>query len=169
MPSDKDGMRNPLRLPASSTPLLLAALLCLALGLGACGSSGDDDATANFPTGYNAAIAKLDRASAALATTGSARKTRSSRAIARQLDRFAELLAGTSHDLAALEPPKAATGQFKKLRTALDSSIASARRAARAARQIQPARQRAALRALRDDVLEIAKAQDALQRALNTG
>src|SRR4051794_26534449 len=107
MPSDKDGMRNPLRLSAP----LIAALLCLALVLGACGSS-DDDASANFPQAYNAAIAKLDRASAALATTDTTPKAGSSRAIARQLDRFAGLLAGTGRELAALQPPKAASGQF---------------------------------------------------------
>jgi acyl-CoA reductase-like NAD-dependent aldehyde dehydrogenase len=159
-------MRNPLKLPAS----LLAVLLCLAVALGACGGGSDSDsASADFPQGYNAAIAKLDRASTALATTEPAGKTRSSRAIARQLDRFADLLADTAKDLAALEPPKAGAGQFRQLRAALDRSIASARRAARAARQIQPARQRAALGDLRAEVVEIAKAQDALQRAIDRG
>jgi hypothetical protein len=163
-------MRNPLRLPVSPVSRL-AALACLvvvlALGASACGSSDSD--SDNFPQGYNAAIAKLDRAATELATTQGTRKARSSRAIARQLSRFADLLAGTAGDLARLKPPRAATPQFSALRQALDSSIASARQAARAARQIQPARQRRALRQLRDDVVEVARAQDALQRAIDAG
>jgi hypothetical protein len=156
-------MRNTLRLPVSRLAALACLVVMLALGSAACGSSDSD--SNDFPKGYNAAIAKLDRAGTELTTQPSG-KTRSSRAIAGQLERFADLLAGTSRDLARLEPPKAATTQFSSLRRALDRSIASARRAARAARQIQPARQRRALRQLRDDVLEVARAQDALQRAI---
>jgi hypothetical protein len=156
-------MRNTLRLPVSRPAALACLVVMLALGSAACGSSDSD--SNDFPKGYNAAIAKLDRAGTELTTQPSG-KTRSSRAIAGQLERFADLLAGTSRDLARLEPPKAATTQFSSLRRALDRSIASARRAARAARQIQPARQRRALRQLRDDVLEVARAQDALQRAI---
>jgi hypothetical protein len=166
MPSDKEGMTNTLRLPVSRLAALACLVVALALGSAACGSSGSDSTT-DFPQGYNAAIAKLDRAGTELATTQATRKARSSRAIARQLDRFADVLAGTSRDLGRLEPPKAANAQFSALRGALDRSIASARRAARAARQIQPARQRRALRALRDDVVEVARAQDALQRAID--
>jgi hypothetical protein len=141
------------------------AVLWLVLALSACGSSGDD--TTSFSSGYNAAIAKLDRAGQELAVTQSTRKARSSRAIARQLDRFAALLAATGRDLDRLQAPKAAHKQYSELTAALDQAIASARQAARATRQIQPARQRAALRELRGDVLEVAKAQDALQRAMN--
>jgi hypothetical protein len=165
-------MRNSLTLrprhPGRHLAALACALCALALGTAACGSS-DTDTSKDFPQSYNAAIAKLDRAGSALATTQTTRKARSSRAIARQLDRFAGLLSGTSRDLAGLEPPKAASAQFTALRGALDRSIVSARRAARAARQIQPARQRAALRQLRTDVLKIARAQAALQRAMNAG
>ena len=162
MLSDKGGMRKTLRLPVVG----LAALLCLVIALAGCGSSDTDPR--GFSTGYNTAIAKLDRASQELAGTQGASKTRSSRAIARQLDRFADLLAATGKDLSRLDAPKSAAPQFSALTGALNRSIASARRAARAARQIQPARQRAALRALRDDVLEIARAQDALQRAIDS-
>jgi hypothetical protein len=169
MPSDKHAMRNPLSPPVWPPVSRLAALASLlaafALGAPACGSSNSEPDT--FPESYNAAIAKLDRASTELAATQASRKAPSSRAISRQLDRFADLLAGTAGDLARLDPPKPATAQFSALRQALDRSIASARQAARAARQIQPARQRAALRELRGDVLEVAKAQDALQRAMN--
>ena len=156
-------MRNTLRLPVSRLAALACLVVMLALGSAACGSSDSD--SNDFPKGYNAAIAKLDRAGTELTTQPSG-KTRSSRAIAGQLERFADLLAGTSRDLARLEPPKAATTQFSALRRALDRSIASARQAARAARQIQPARQRRALRQLRNDVVEVARAQDALQRAI---
>jgi hypothetical protein len=145
----------------------LAIALALAAAAAGCGS--DDSNSSDFSADYNAAIAKLDRASQSLATTQSTPKARSGRAISRQLNRFADLLAGTSKDLAALDPPKAAASQYAKLTGALDRSIASARRAARAAREIQPKRQRAALRQLRDDVVEIARAQDALQRAVDTG
>jgi hypothetical protein len=164
MPSDKGDMRNALRPPVFCLPALLCLALALSASLSACGSSGED--TTSFSTGYNAAIAKLDRASTELATTHATRRTRSSRAIARQLDRFADLLGITSADLHRLKPPTGASVQFKALTAALDESIASARRAAHAARQIQPARQRAALRRLRDSVVEISRAQDALQKAV---
>jgi hypothetical protein len=163
MPSDKGDMRNALRPPV----IALSPLLCLILALSACGSSGED--TTSFSTGYNAAIAKLDRASSELAGTQATTTTKSSRAIARQLDRFADLLAVTSTDLHRLQAPSGASSQFKSLTAALDQSIASARRAARAARQIQPARQRKALRELRSSVVEISRAQDALQKAVAAG
>jgi hypothetical protein len=163
MPSDKGDMRNALRPPV----FVLSALLCLVLALSACGSSGEE--TTSFSSGYNQAIAKLDRASNALASTQATTRVRSSRAIARQLDRFADLLAGTSSDLHRLSPPSGASRPFRALTAALDESIASARRAAHAARQIQPARQRKALRQLRDSVVEISRAQDALQKAISAG
>jgi hypothetical protein len=156
-------MRNSLRLPASAPALLL----CLVLALAACGGSSDE--SGSFSKGYNAAIVKLDRASNELAATQATTRVRSSRAIARQLDRFADLLSGTSSDLHGLQPPSGASAQFRALTAALDQSIASARRAAHAAREIQPARQRAALRRLRDSVVEISRAQDALQKAVQSG
>jgi hypothetical protein len=161
------------RLPRRLLRTRPAAVFCLAitfaLAAGAPGCGSNDSTSSDFSADYNAAIAKLDRASQSLATTQTSRKARSSRAISRQLDRFADLLAGTSKDLAALDPPKAAAAQYAKLTGALDRSIAAARRAARAAREIQPKRQRAALSQLRDDVVEIARAQEALQRAIDTG
>jgi hypothetical protein len=149
----------------------VAAAFCLALalafGAAACGDDSSD--SSGFSQSYNTAIAKLDRASQELATTQATRKARSSRAIARQLDRFADLLAATGRDLDRLDAPKSAAAQFSALTGALDKAIASARRAARAAHEIRPARQREALRQLRDDVVEIAQAQDALQRAIDSG
>jgi hypothetical protein len=155
-----------LRLPR--TRLAAAFCLVLALVFGPAGCGGGNSDSGDFSKGYNAAIASLDRASQELATTQTTRKARSSRAIARQLDRFADVLADTGKHLARLDAPNSATHQFSALTGALDKSIASARRAARAAREIQPARQRAALRQLRDDVVEIARAQDALQRAIDS-
>jgi hypothetical protein len=166
MPSDGAGIRKGLRLPRTRLAAAFCLALALAFGPAACGSGNSD--SSGFSTDYNAAIAKLDRASQELATTQATRESRSSRAIARQLDRFADLLADTGKDLARLDAPKSATHQFSALTGALDKSIASARRAARAAREIQPARQRKALRQLRDDVVEIARAQDALQRAIES-
>jgi hypothetical protein len=160
-------MRNALRSPNFCLSALLCLVLALSASLSACGSSGED--TTSFSTGYNEAIAKLDRASTELAATQTIRRTKSSRAIARQLDRFADLLSITSKDLHRLEAPSGAATQFHKLTAALDDSIASARRAAHAAREIQPARQRRALRELKDSVIEVARAQDALQKAVASG
>jgi hypothetical protein len=97
-----------------------------------------------------------------------ARRKQSSRAIARQLDRFADVLAGTRRELAALEPPQRATKPFKELVAALDESVRAGHKAASAARAIQPVAQRRALRQLRDAALEIARAQNALGRAVNS-
>jgi sugar diacid utilization regulator len=163
-------LRLPLCLPRFrlATALCLALVLALPLGATGCGGGGNSD-SGSFSADYNKAIAKLDRASQALVGTRAGGKQHSSRAISRQLNRFAGLLAETAKDLHGLTPPKAAAGEYAKLTGALDRSIAAARRAARAARQIQPKRQRAALRDLRNDVAELARAQTALQRAIDTG
>jgi hypothetical protein len=97
-----------------------------------------------------------------------ARKTASSRAIARQLDQFADALADTRQELSRLEPPKQATRELDELVAALDRAVAAGRKAAAAARAIQPARQRRALQQMRDAALEVARAQDALARAVQS-
>ncbi len=62
------------------------------------------------------------------------RKRESSRAIARQLDQFADVLAETRAELAGLEPPKSRDAQFDALVAALDESVtAGPRRRGRAA------------------------------------
>jgi hypothetical protein len=139
----------------------IAIVLCLVAP--ACGGDSQPD---RFSSGYNAAIERLDRASQQVIKLAPGRKTRSSRAIARQLDAFADVLAGTRRELARLKPPERATKQFDQLVAALDDSVAAGHRAADAARAIQPARQRRALRQLRDSALEVARAQDALGRAV---
>ena len=121
-----------------------------------------------FSSDYNAAIKRLDKASEQLTSLEATRRKQSSRAIARELDRFADVLAGTRRELASLEPPQRATRPFKELVAALDDSVAAGHKAASAARAIQPAAQRRALRQLRDAALEIARAQDALGRAVNS-
>jgi hypothetical protein len=159
MPSDKASMSRFLpRILAS-----LAIVLCLLAP--ACGGSSEPD---DFSSGYNAAIERLDSASQQVSKLAPERKTRSSRAIARQLDRFADVLAGTRQDLGRLQPPDRATTQFDQLMAALDKSVTAGHRAATAAREIQPAAQRRALRELRDAALEIARAQNALGRAVNS-
>jgi hypothetical protein len=159
MPSDEGDMSESLPRALVS----LAIVLCLLTP--ACGGSSEPD---HFSSGYNAAIERLDRASQQVIALAPARKTRSSQAIARQLDRFADVLAGTRREIARLQPPARATKQFHQLVAALDKSVTSGRRAAAAARAIEPARQRRALRDLRDAALEVARAQDALGRAVNS-
>ena len=159
MPSDVGGM-------SQSLPRILASLaIVLCLLVPACGGSSEPD---HFSSGYNAAIKRLDRASQNVVTLAPARKTESSRAIARQLDRFADVLAGTRHELGRLQPPDRASKQYDELMAALEKSVTAGRGAATAARQIEPAAQRRALRQLRDAALEIAHAQDALARAVNS-
>jgi hypothetical protein len=139
----------------------LAIVLCLAVP--ACGGESEPD---HFSTGYNAAIQRLDQAGRELVAIEPANKKESSRAIARQLDRFADVLAGARRELARLSPPERATKQFDELVAALDKSVDASHRAAGAARAIQPARQRQALAELRDAALEIARAQTSLARAV---
>jgi hypothetical protein len=143
--------------------LLTCVLVVLCLGAPACG--GDDD-TDNFSEPYNAAIRRLDQASQKVIALAPSRKRESSRAIARQLDQFADVLAATRAELSGLEPPKSATRQFDALVAALDESVTAGHRAAAAARQIQPGRQRRALAQLRDAAVEVGNAQDALGRAV---
>lgn len=151
-------MRPPLARPLAS----LAIGFCLVAP--ACG--GDDPEPERFSSGYNAAIERLDRASREVIEVAPARQSRSGRAIARQLESFAEVLAGTRGELAQLTPPKQATKEFDQLIEALDDSVAAGQRAAAAARAIQPARQRRALRQLQDSASEVARAQVALGRAV---
>jgi hypothetical protein len=159
MPSDEAGMTD-------SLPRALVSLsIVLCLLAPACGGESEPD---RFSSGYNAAIERLDKASQQVVALEPARRKQSSRAIARQLDRFADVLAGTRRELAALEPPQRATKPFKALVAALDESVAAGHKAASAARAIQPARQRRALQELRDAALEIARAQGALGRAVNS-
>jgi hypothetical protein len=150
-------MRNPLP----------RACACVAIALGllapACGGESEPD---HFSSGYNAAIERLDKASQQVVALEPARRKRSGRAIARQLDRFADVLAGTRRELAALDPPERATKQFNQLVSALDASVAAGHRAASAARAIQPARQRRALQDLRTAALEIGHAQNSLATAV---
>jgi hypothetical protein len=157
MPSDVGGMTNLLPRVCVS----LAIVLCLLAS--ACGVNSEPD---HFSSGYNTAIERLDRASQQVIDLAPARKTSSSRAIARQLDSFADVLAGTRRELARLKPPDRATKQFSELVGALDKTVAAGRSAAAAARAIEPARQRRALRQLRDAAVQVAHAQDALGRAV---
>jgi hypothetical protein len=159
MPSDDQGMTD-------SLPRAIASLgIALCLLAPACGGDSEPD---RFSSDYNAAIERLDKASQQVIALEPARRKQSSRAIARQLDRFADVLAGTRRELAALQPPRRATKPFEALVVALDESVAAGHKAASAARAIQPARQRRALQALRDAALEIARAQNALGRAVNS-
>ena len=149
-----------------SLPRALASFaIALCLLASACGGDSEPD---RFSSDYNAAIKRLDKASQQLVSLEATQRKQSSQAIARELDRFAEVLAGTRHELASLEPPQRATKPFKELVAALDDSVAAGHKAASAARAIQPAAQRRALRQLRDAALEIARAQDALGRAVNS-
>jgi hypothetical protein len=149
-----------------SLPRALASLaIALCLLAPACGGDSEPD---RFSSDYNAAIQRLDKASQQLVSLEATRRKQSSRAIARELDRFADVLAGTRRELASLEPPQRATKPFDELVAALDDSVAAGHKAASAARAIQPAAQRRALRQLRDAALEIARAQDALGRAVNS-
>jgi len=87
MPSDVGGMSD-------SMPRALACLaIAVCLLVPACGGESEPD---HFSSDYNAAIQRLDRASRELVALEPAHKKESSRAIARQLDRFADVLAGTS-------------------------------------------------------------------------
>jgi hypothetical protein len=95
--------------------------------------------------------------------------TKSSRAIARQFDRFGAALESTRAELGRLNPPPSAQREFNALLAALDDAVAASHRAARAARQIQPARQRRAVSQLRRAAQEIDATQDALGRAVSAG
>jgi hypothetical protein len=128
-----------------------------------CGG-GDDSEPDAFAASYNAAIRRLADVNRELAALEASAK--SSRAIAREFDRFGAALESTRGELAALEPPARAAGEFDALLAALDHAVAASDGAAAAARAIRPARQRRALRRLRSATREIDSAQDALGRAV---
>jgi hypothetical protein len=160
MPSASRGIGSVLR--ALSTSLLLAVFLAAG-----CGGGGDDSKPDGFAAGYNASIRRLATVNQQLAGLNVSAK--SSRAIAREFDQFGEALESTRGELTRLTPPDSALKQFNGLLAALDDSVGASRRAAAAARAIQPARQRRALRQLRRATREVDAAQDALGRAVETG
>jgi hypothetical protein len=135
-------------------------------GVSGCGGADEPD-TNGFAQGYNASIQRLAAVNAQLAALDVS--TKSSRAIARQFDRFGAALESTRAELGRLNPPASARREFNALLGALDDGVAASHRAARAARQIQPARQRRAVRQLRGAAQEVDAAQDALGRAVSAG
>jgi hypothetical protein len=157
MPSAARGIGGGLRALGTC---LLVAVFCAVSG---CGGDSEPDP---FAAGYNAAIRQLaavDQEVAALDVSA-----KSSRAIAREFDRFGDALRSTRTELADLEPPQRAAVEFEALLSALDDSVAASRRAAAAARAIEPRRQRRALRRLRAATRAVDSAQDALGRAVET-
>src|SRR5215203_373682 len=114
MPSDERGMSQ--SLPRA----LVSVSIVVCLLASACGGDSEPD---HFSSGYNTAIERLDRASQKVIALVPARQTPSGRAIARQLDRFADVLAGTRRELSRLQPPKQATAEFNQLVDALDRSV----------------------------------------------
>jgi len=154
------GIRWVLR--AVGTCLLVAVFLAVT----GCGG-GDDSEPDRFSEGYNATIRQLGTVNQELA--GLDVSAKSSRAIANELDRFGAALQRTRTRLGRLEPPERAANEFAALLSALDDSVDASSRAAAAARAIEPARQRRALRQLRAATREVDRAQDALGRAVQTG
>ena len=143
------------------TTCLLTATFAVSATLAACGD--DDTDTTSFSEGYNAAIQRLSQVNDDLAQLQS---SRSSRAIAREFDDFADGLEAAGAQLERLQPPEAATGQFDDLVGALDETVEASRRAADAAREIKPAAQRRAVRELRGASERVAAAEDALRQAV---
>jgi hypothetical protein len=145
------------------TTCLLTALFALSITLAACGD--DDTGTTSFSEGYNAAIQRLARVNDDLTQLKS---SRSSRAIAREFEDFADGLEAAGTQLKGLQPPEAATRQFDELVGALDETVDASRRAADAAREIKPAAQRRAVRELEGASERVAAAEDALRRAVES-
>jgi hypothetical protein len=152
-------------LRARATCLLLAVFLVCGC-VSACGG-GDDSDSSGFAEGYNASIHRLAAVNRQLAALDVS--TKSSRAIAARFDRFGAALEGTRAELGQLQPPASARREFNALLAALDDAVGASHRAARAARQIQPARQRRAVRQLRRAAEEVDAAQDALGQAVSAG
>ncbi len=111
------------------------------LAVAGCGGGGDSESD-GFAKGYNATIRRLASVNQELA--GLDVSAKSSRAIAREFDRFGDALASTRGELARLEPPASARSEFNALLGALDDSVTASRR-------------------------EVDAAQDALGRAVQTG
>ena len=145
----------------------LGTCLLVAVFLFAAGCGGDDSEPDRFSEGYNAAIRQLATVNQELA--GLDVSAKSSKAIAKEFERFGAALESTSSRLARLEPPERGAKDFAALLSALDDSVSASRRAAAAARAVKPARQRRALRQLRAATREVDRAQDALGRAVQTG
>jgi hypothetical protein len=158
MPSAERGIRRVLR------AFWTALAVVLALALAGCGD--DDSDTDGFSQGYNTAIERLSQVNQELAGL---RNSRSTRAIAHQFEDFATALQRTRADLSGLKPPTDAMDEFDAVLAALDDAVRASRRAAHAARAIRPAGQRRAVRDLQRAAEELAEAEDALRRAVQTG
>jgi hypothetical protein len=162
MPSADRGITSFLRTFRTVLLVGLAGLL-LATAV-ACGD--DDSETEGFTQGYNQAIGQLARVNEQL--TG-LRNSRSTRAIAREFQGYADALERTRDELTALEPPAEAATEFDAVLAALDEGVRASGRAAKTARAIRPAGQRRAVRDLQRAAEELAAAEDALRQALESG
>src|SRR5687768_3155080 len=91
----------------------LGTCLLVAVFLAVSGCGGGDSEPDPFADGYNAAIRQLAGVNQEVA--GLDVSARSSRAIAREFDRFAEALRSTRTELAGLEPPQRAAAEFDAL------------------------------------------------------
>jgi predicted small secreted protein len=139
-------------------------LLCLlvaacALGLTACGGSGDgDDGGARYVERVNKAqqdfAARVDRLSEGITATSSAARDR------RTLRSFEQAVDEVGGDLRAIRPPGQVKGLHARLITAVDGYGADVQRAADAMTSKRPERLRAAQR-------ELAQATTAFGTTLN--
>ena len=145
-----------------------AAIVLLLAALVAAGCGEDDDAADQFRDGYNAAIQRLNAVNTDIQESGEDVATKPGPQIAREFNRIAETAAQTRTDLAELEPPERARGEFDDLLAAIEDGVASLRGVADAARNENRQQYEDATEALSESSEEISAAENELKDAVET-
>ena len=145
-----------------------AAIALLLAALVAAGCGEDDATTDQFREGYNAAIQQLNAVNTDIRESGEGVATKPGPQIAREFNRIAETAAQTRADLAELEPPERARGEFDELLAAIEGGVASLRAVANAARKENRQQFRDAVEALSESGEEISEAETELKDAVES-
>jgi hypothetical protein len=145
-----------------------AAIVLLIAAVVAAGCGEDDDSADRFRDGYNAAIQQLNAVNTDIRESGEELATKPGPQIAREFNRIAETAARTRADLAELEPPERARGEFDELLAAIQGGVASLRAVANAARKENQQQYLDAIEALAESGEEISAAETELKDAVES-
>lgn len=139
--------------------------LCLLLALPAAGCASDNDD--EFREDYNTAVNRLSKINTDIGSAAGGAAGQSNTAIAKEFNQIADTAEQTRSDLAALDPPEDAKGEFDNLLSALDKGVDDLRAVAGAAKSNNPQEARRAVKSLAQSGEEISAAENALKKAVD--
>jgi hypothetical protein len=148
------------------TRIASVVVLALALAVLVAGCGGDDDSD-QFREDYNAAVDRLSKINTDIGSATGGGAGQSNSAIAKEFNQIADTAAKTRSELAGLDPPDDAKGEFDSLLSALDEGVDDLRAVAGAAKSNNPQEARRAVQRLAQSGQEITAAENALKKAVD--